>query len=167
MSLTREELDAALEKVSYMFPSGPNTNQGNITQSQGVKYVPKINGRTRVDSSARPPEFMRNASIRRDLNRQDRVNYHEFSLHGVHEPVLRQRLESKAIDVSTLNRVLSEFELHDKLSQQDLSKLHTLTDQAHQLHKDNDTGAAERLFEQVKCWTCAKSPSFISSENLN
>ncbi len=148
MSISDEALDAALEKVSYMFPSHTNTHQDTFGQSQGPKFPAKGNGRTRVDSQARPPEFARN--IKRDMNRGDnRVDYHEFSLHGVHEPVLRQRFESKAIDPATMNRVLSEFQLHDKLSKEDLNKLRDLTDEAHKLHKDNDNSAAEHIFEQV------------------
>ena len=77
------------------------------------------------------------------------MNYHEFSLHGVHEAVLRERFESKVVDAPTMNRVLSEFQLHDKLTQEELSKLHALTDQAHQLRKDRDDSAAENLFEKV------------------
>ena len=148
MSISDEALDAALEKVSYMFPSHTNTHQDTLAQSQGPKFPAKGNGRTRVDSQARPPEFARN--IKRDINRGDnRVDYHEFSLHGVHEPVLRQRFESKVIDPSTMSRVLAEFQLHDKLSMEDLNKLRDLTDEAHKLHKDNDDSAAEHIFEQV------------------
>jgi hypothetical protein len=147
MSISDEALDAALEKVSYMFPTNTNTQQDTIGQSQGPKFATK-GGRTRVDSQARPPEFARN--IKRDTNRGDnRVDYHEFSLHGVHEPVLRQRFESKAIDPATMNRVMAQFQLHDKLSKEDLTKLRELADQGQKLHKDNDNSAAEHIFEQV------------------
>jgi hypothetical protein len=148
MSISDEALDAALEKVSYMFPSNVNTSQDTFAQPQGPKFATKGNGRTRVDSQARPPEFLRN--IKKDTNRGDnRVDYHEFSLHGVHETVLRQRFESKAIDPATMSRVMAQFQLHDKLSKEDLTKLRDLTDQGQKLHKDNDNSAAEHIFEQV------------------
>ena len=152
MELSKDELNAALEKVSYMFPSaapagGPQTPEDQVgsIDSQARKAAPKY-GRARVDSAARPPEFLRN--IKPPFARSP-VNYHEFSVHGVHEPVLRQRLESKAIDVATLNRVQIEFQTHDKLSAQELSQLSLLAEQAHQLHKDHDVNGAEKLYEQV------------------
>jgi hypothetical protein len=148
MSISDEALDAALEKVSYMFPSSTNSYQDTVTQSQGPKFASKFNGRTRVDSQARPPEFVK--SFKKDANRGNNgVNYHEFSMHGVHEAVLRERFESKVVDEPTMNRVLSEFQLHDKLSKEELSKLHDLTHQANQLRKDHDDSAAENIFEQV------------------
>ena len=145
MELSKDELNAALEKVSVMFPSASPDDQIGTMESQTRKNVPKY-GRARVDSAARPPEFSRN--IKPPAARTP-VNYHEFSVHGVHEPVLRQRLESKAIDVATLNRVQIEFQTHDKLSAQELSQLSLLAEQAHQLHKDHDVNGAEKLYEQV------------------
>jgi hypothetical protein len=148
MELSKDELNAALEKVSVMFPSAaaaPAEDQIGSMDSQIRKNAPK-SGRARVDSSARPPEFSRN--IRTPAARSP-VNYHEFSVHGVHEPVLRARLESKVIDVATVNRVQIEFQTHDKLSPQELSQLSALADQAHQLHKDHDINGAEKLYEQV------------------
>ena len=67
----------------------------------------------------------------------------------VQEPILRQRLASKAIDENALHRVLEQFRLHDKLSIEDLSKLHTLADQAFQLHKNHDDVRAAHLFEEA------------------
>jgi hypothetical protein len=146
MELSKDELNAALEKVSVMFPSAavPEDQFGSM-DSQFRKNAPK-SGRARVDSAARPPEFSRN--IRAPAARSP-VNYHEFSVHGVHEPVLRARLESKAIDEATLSRVQIQFQTHDKLSQQELSQLSVLAEQAHQLHKDHDIAGAEKLYEQV------------------
>ena len=149
MELSKDELNAALEKVSYMFPSpagGTADDPVGGNDAQARKNAPKY-GRARVDSQARPPEFVRN--IRPQAPARLPVNYHEFSVHGVHEPVLRQRLESKAIDVATLNRVQIEFQTHDKLSAQELSHLSLLAEQAHQLHKDHDVNGAEKLYEQV------------------
>jgi hypothetical protein len=145
MELSKDELNAALEKVSVMFPSATPDDQVGAMESQARKNVPK-HGRARVDSAARPPEFLRN--VKTPAVRTP-VNYHEFSVHGVHEPVLRQRLESKAIDVATLNRVQIEFQTHDKLSAQELSQLSLLAEQAHQLHKDHDINGAEKIYEQV------------------
>ena len=149
MSISNEALDEALERVSYMFPSTVSTFQASSAKFQ-LQRVSTLNrdGRNRVDSQARPAEFLRN--IKKDREDLERINIHEFGLHGVHEPVLRQRMESKAIDPKVLDRVLGEFQLHAKLSEQDLSMVHDMADQAYQLRKDNDDVQAEKLFEEVK-----------------
>lgn len=151
MPLTSDEINAALEKVSVIFPSAPASTalegKASGADQDARRNVPR-SGRARVDSTARPPEFARNI---KEPQPKTPVNYHEFSVHGVHEPVLRQRLESKAIDVETLNRVQIEFKTHDKLSQEELSKLSVLAEQAHQLHRERDINGAEKLYEQASC----------------
>ena len=144
MSLSGDALDAALEKVSYIFPS--SSTQDTLTQQQqGFKFAAKGIGRNRVDSQARPPEFARN--VVKEAHRA--VNYQEFSVHGIDEPVLRHRYETKVVDVQTMNRVLNELQQHDKLPAEELEKLRGLADKALQLHKVKDDSAAEKLFHEV------------------
>mmetsp|Transcript_22019 Transcript_22019/g.60317 ORF Transcript_22019/g.60317 Transcript_22019/m.60317 type:complete len:374 (-) Transcript_22019:117-1238(-) len=152
MELSKDELNAALEKVGAMFgstappPPQPAEDTIGAMPMPSKKPAPK-SGRARVDSAARPPEFMKN--IKKESAPKQAVNFHDFSVHGIHEPVLRQRLESKAIDVATLNRVQIEFQTHDKLSAEELTRLSGLAEQAHQLHRDHDIAGAEKLYEQI------------------
>ena len=142
--ISNEALDAALQRVNYMFPSTVSSFQLNPKSSfQRTASAP--NGRNRVDSQARPPEFIYR------LNRADgkKINCREFIVHGVQEPILRQRIATNTIDESIMDRVLQEFQLHDKLSDEDLSKLHDLAEQAYRLHKNHDDINAEHLFEEA------------------
>ena len=143
--ITDEALDAALQRVSYMFPSTVGTFQTN-TAASFQRTPSATNGRNRVDSQARPQEFVQHLRNRDDRNK---FKFRDFGFYGVKEPILRQRVESKAIDENVLNRAVEDFRRHDKLSVEDLSKLHDLADQAFKLHKDHDDVNAEHIFEEA------------------
>jgi hypothetical protein len=140
-----DEVKAALDNIDKMFPSKPGVPMGgNISAANGV-----ARGRMRVDSSARPAEFYKpGKSAKPQAPKQ--TDWTSYSSHGINEPALRQRLESKAIDQAAVDRIQLDFCIHDKLSPEDMTKLKELVQQAHRLHSNHDDSGAEAIYSQVR-----------------
>mmetsp|Transcript_10247 Transcript_10247/g.26538 ORF Transcript_10247/g.26538 Transcript_10247/m.26538 type:complete len:423 (-) Transcript_10247:32-1300(-) len=108
-------------------------------------------GRARVDSQARPAEFFKPTKgfVPQKFSGKSQTDWASMSVHGINEPALRQRLESKCIGQDAVDKVTEEFKVHDKLTKDDHEKLHNMVQQAHVLHSNHDDKAAEELYSQV------------------
>ena len=111
-----------------------------------------LSGRARVDSTARPMQFMQLDERDKGGSKKAMVRkrpFASFSEHGISEDKLRKRMESKIIESHTVERVRSDFTPHDRLSNQELSALDELVTRAHRLHVERDDAGAERIYTQV------------------
>mmetsp|Transcript_33986 Transcript_33986/g.70158 ORF Transcript_33986/g.70158 Transcript_33986/m.70158 type:complete len:390 (-) Transcript_33986:155-1324(-) len=147
--LQPQEVALALQNVSTLF-GGSETPHSPFSPSASYRAPIRSNrggqrGRARVDSSARPEEFK--VPDRRD--KKDAIDYRNFSVHGISEPVLRQRLESRAVAQETVDRVKSDFAPHDSLTTEQLQSLEERVRKAHQLHMNKDDKGAEAIYQQV------------------
>jgi len=108
-------------------------------------------GRARVDSQARPAEFFKPSKnfIPQPFLGKSATDWAAVSVHGINEPALRQRLESKCIGQDAVDKVTEEFAVHDKLTADDHEKLHNMVQQAHLLHTNHDDKGAEEIYEKV------------------
>mmetsp|Transcript_20403 Transcript_20403/g.51050 ORF Transcript_20403/g.51050 Transcript_20403/m.51050 type:complete len:426 (+) Transcript_20403:22-1299(+) len=108
-------------------------------------------GRARVDSQARPAEFFKpnKSFIPQKFLGKSQTDWASMSVHGINEPALRQRLESKCIGQDAVDKVTEEFKVHDKLTADDHEKLHAMVQQAHTLHSNHDDKGAEEIYEKV------------------
>ena len=111
-----------------------------------------LSGRARVDSTARPMQFMQLDERDKGGSKKAMVRkrpFASFSEHGISEDKLRKRMESKIIESHTVERVRGDFTPHDRLSNQELSALDELVTRAHRLHVERDDAGAERIYTQV------------------
>mmetsp|Transcript_17730 Transcript_17730/g.58339 ORF Transcript_17730/g.58339 Transcript_17730/m.58339 type:complete len:477 (+) Transcript_17730:279-1709(+) len=167
--MSEEDVKTALDNIDQIFPQ--NLHLSEKKSSSGLKNpsADKLESldsssrllkdrRGRVDSTARPQEFFRGKdSKKKRLNdgpdlgepKTVSVNFEKFKKHHINCPALRERLDSGAIDVSTVDRVQREFARHDKLSQAELSSLHELVDRAQDFHRNNDLKEAQKLYMKV------------------
>jgi len=159
--LNKEQVALALQNVSHLFGdeagsgSAKEVDTKHASSNKGglasVGSTVRLSGRNRVDSTARPPQFMQNNNAKKgklsDLQTNSKL--HEFRDHGINEGALRHRMASKAIDEATIQRVRTDFGPHDKLSEEELESLDALVTKAHKLHVDKDDAAAEALYNQV------------------
>eukprot|EP00961_Rhodomonas_salina_P079663 1070476-Rhodomonas_salina.2 len=152
--LAPQEVELALKNVSTLFGGGPPSTTsagrpGSYRQPLSSGTGPRgTGGRTRVDSSARPPEFYR-PDNKNKKKADDPVDYRNFSVHGISEPLLRQRLESKAVSQDTVDRVKSDFAPHDHLSTEQIATLEEKVKAAHKLHVTKDDKGAEVIYQEV------------------
>jgi hypothetical protein len=169
MPLAEEEVQAALDKITQMFPSAPASGKKDEEVKAALDNIDKMfpskpgalgganpsvanavaRGRMRVDSSARPAEFYKPGKSVGKLQGPKQTDWTSYSSHGINEPALRQRLESKAIDQAAVDRIQLDFCIHDKLSPEDMTKLHELVQQAHRLHSNHDDSGAEAIYSQA------------------
>ena len=167
--LSNSDVQSALQKVDELFPArSPGAHaageedelSSTPTESRsrsGSGAVPKdplsrhvALGRRRVDSAARPKEFtFTNQDGNCSIFRADEFDEKSFHGHRINSTALRERLDSKALDWSTVGRVQSDFAAHDKLSLEDLQMLHEKVDKAQSLHRTNSLSDAGRLYEEV------------------
>eukprot|EP00287_Rhodomonas_sp_CCMP768_P012055 CAMPEP_0196723128 /NCGR_PEP_ID=MMETSP1091-20130531/5291_1 /TAXON_ID=302021 /ORGANISM="Rhodomonas sp., Strain CCMP768" /LENGTH=405 /DNA_ID=CAMNT_0042064959 /DNA_START=84 /DNA_END=1301 /DNA_ORIENTATION=- len=144
--LAPQDVELALKNVSNLFGGGEPHTPFHSDSIRGPAPGNRASrGRTRVDSSARPPEF----AHRPDKNKKADVDYRNFSVHGISEPLLRQRLESKVVSQDTVDRVKSDFAPHDHLSSEELASLEEMVKAAHKLHVNKDDKGAEAIYQQV------------------
>ena len=111
-----------------------------------------LSGRARVDSTARPMQFMQLGQKDKGRSKKLMVRktpFDSFSEHGISEDRLRKRIESKIVESHTVERVRGDFKPHDRLSDQELSALDELVTRAHRLHVERDDAGAERIYTHL------------------
>ena len=182
--LSSQDVMRALKHVEELFPeAGGHLGAESEDQASAATTIARSRdgsackdplsrhnalGRRRVDSSARPEEFVCDAShqaqgIFAEEDFQDR----SFSMHHINTTALRQRLDSNVLDWSTVGRVQNDFVTHDKLSPNDKETLHEMVDRAHNLHRTNSLSDARSLYEKVLNadpldWDCLSNLAKIS-----
>jgi tetratricopeptide (TPR) repeat protein len=72
-----------------------------------------------------------------------------MSVHGINEPALRQRLESKCIGQDAVDKVTEEFKVHDKLTKDDHEELARMVQEAHLKHSNHDDMGAAEMYNKV------------------
>mmetsp|Transcript_13360 Transcript_13360/g.30759 ORF Transcript_13360/g.30759 Transcript_13360/m.30759 type:complete len:485 (-) Transcript_13360:114-1568(-) len=167
--MSEEEVKTALDNIDQIFPQNLHLNEtkGSAGSQRTSEKLDSLDfssrllkdRRGRVDSTARPQEFFRGKDAARRNGVADgqggvqsktvSVNFEKFKKHHINSLALRERLDSGAIDVSTVDRVQREFARHDKLSQAELSSLHELVDRAQDFHRNNDLKEAQKLYMKV------------------
>mmetsp|Transcript_32039 Transcript_32039/g.102064 ORF Transcript_32039/g.102064 Transcript_32039/m.102064 type:complete len:383 (-) Transcript_32039:1796-2944(-) len=152
--LRPDQVALALENLGHLLGDegtdhGPAGGTSSPTRTSRAGSA-AIRGRTRVDSSARPPEFINLAREKAKHKKgKDSNDLRRLIAHGINEPTLRKRIESKAVDQATVDRVRSDFEPHDKLTEEELANLDALVEKAHAMHTSRDDKGAERIYSQV------------------
>eukprot|EP00960_Hanusia_phi_P070387 767299-Hanusia_phi.AAC.4 len=152
--LRPDQVALALENLGHLLGDegtehGPTGGASSPSRSSRTGSA-AMRGRMRVDSAARPPEFLNFA--RDKAKKKDKGKEHDLRrliAHGINEPTLRKRIESKAVDQATVDRVKSDFEPHDKLTEEELANLDALVEKAHAMHTSRDDKGAERIYSQV------------------
>ncbi len=150
--LSDSEVAAALKHVDALFPGAAHQDEsddaGRSRAPSAVKDpLSRHNalGRRRVNSAARPKEFFTSGEV----FREDHFDEQSFHGHNINSAALRERLDSKALDWSTVGRVQNDLSAADKLSAADMETLNAKVDRAQSLHRTNSLKDASSLYEEV------------------
>ena len=93
------------------------------------------------------------------MGTRSKQEFESFSAHGINQGALRHRIQSKAIDDSTIKRVLTDFGPHDKLSDKQLASLDELVTKAHKLHVHRDDQGMTASPCVARAWCACAYPA--------